>query len=168
MFKPRYMVSIVLLALSMIWPVGLAQAQQAFQRFLPFLVDLNGWEGRKPEGMSMQMAETSVTTATRDYERGEAQAHATIILGPAAEGALAPIQSGMNVQTADGHMITGSARGMQVFKTFHVKDKSGMLIVALSKEAVFSFTYQGVGEDEALALADRFDWKEIQAVAQKK
>src|SRR5262249_47345489 len=46
--------------------------RSAVQRFLPLLVDLGGWQGKKPDGMSMQMSDTSMTTATRDYERGTA------------------------------------------------------------------------------------------------
>ena len=41
-------------------------------------------------------------------------------------------------------------------------------MVALDKSAMFNFAYEGMAEDEALALADKFDWKAIQAAAQKK
>lgn len=34
--------------------------------------------------------------------------------------------------------------------------------------AKFSFFYNGVSEEEALALAEKFDWKAIQAAAQTK
>lgn len=50
-----------------------ARADQAFQRFLPVLVDLGGWQGKKPDGMSMTMGNTCMTIATRDYRRGAAQ-----------------------------------------------------------------------------------------------
>jgi hypothetical protein len=40
--------------------------------------------------------------------------------------------------------------------------------VGLGKDAVFSFAYKGITEDEALALAEKFDWKAIQAATQKK
>lgn len=46
-----------------------ARADQAFQRFLPLFVDLDGWQGNKPDGMSMEMSNTSMTTAKRDYTR---------------------------------------------------------------------------------------------------
>ena len=51
MFKPRFAISVFALAISMIWLPGLAQAaDQPFQRFLPLLVDLSGWDGKKPDG----------------------------------------------------------------------------------------------------------------------
>jgi hypothetical protein len=165
MFKPLRAISAAFLVLCMLWPHSAVTADQPFQRFLPLLVDLAGWEGKKPDGMSMQMSDTSMTTATRDYERGPAQLHASVVIGAAAEGALAPIQTGMKMQTSEGHMITDTVRGMPVLKTFNTKDKSGALVVALGKNAMFAFAYEGIAEDEALQLADKFDWKALQTAA---
>jgi hypothetical protein len=41
-------------------------------------------------------------------------------------------------------------------------------LIALGKEAMFTLSYNGITEDEALALADKFDWKAIQAATQTK
>ena len=168
MIGPRRAIFLGLLALSVLWPLSSVRADQAFQRFLPLLVDLDGWQGKKPDGMSMEMANMSMTSATRDYQRGSAQVHAGVVIGQAAVGALAPFQAGMNVQTSDGHMITSTMHGLQVIKTFNTPQKSGAILVALGKEALFSFSYNGITEDEALALAEKFDWKAIQAAARTK
>jgi len=40
--------------------------------------------------------------------------------------------------------------------------------VALDKDAMFSFSYNGMSEDEALAIAEKFDWKAIQAATKTK
>ena len=154
-----------LVLLSILWPLSFARADQPFQRFLPLLVDLAGWEGKKPDGMSMQMSGVDMTTATREYARAPAKIVASVVIGKAAEGALAPMQSGLNMQTADGHIMTTTIRGMSALKTFNVKDKSGALMVQLGNAAMFSVSYNGLTEDEALALADKFDWKAIQAAA---
>ena len=168
MIGPRRAIFLGLLALSVLWPLSSVRADQAFQRFLPLLVDLDGWQGKKPDGLSMEMPNMTMTTATRDYQRGPAQVHAGVVIGPAAAGALAPLLAGMNVQTSDGHMITSTMHGLPVIKTFEAKQKSGAIMVALGKEALFSFSYNGITEDEALPLAEKFDWKAIQAAAQTK
>jgi len=168
MTKPRSVIFLLLLALAALGVAPPVHAQQAFQRFLPLLIDLDGWQGKKPDGMSMEMSNTSITTATRDYQRGPAQAHASVMMGPSAAGALAPITSGMNVTTSEGHMQTTTMRGMQVLKSYTTAQKSGALLVALDSNAMFSFSYNGLAEDEAMALAEKFDWKAIQAAAQKK
>jgi hypothetical protein len=157
-----------LVVMSMLWPLTSVRADQAFQRFIPLLVDLNGWQGKKPDGMSMEMPNASMTTATRDYQRGSAQLHAGVMMGQAAAGAMAPFRTGMNVETTDGHMISSTMQGLPIVKTFNTPQKSGAIMVALGKEALFTLSYNGITEDEALALAEKFDWKAIQAAAQVK
>jgi hypothetical protein len=144
-----------------------AKADQPFQRFLPLFVDLDGWQGKKPEGVSMEMTGASMTTATRDYRRGSAQLHANVIIGAAAAGALAATQA-MNVETSEGHMITSTISGLSVTRTFNSAQKSGSIIVALAPSAIFSVSYNGLTEDEAMTLAQKFDWKAIRATAQMK
>jgi hypothetical protein len=168
MIGPRRAIFLGLVALSIVWPLASALADQAFQRFLPLLVDLDGWQGKKPDGMSMEMPNMSMITATRDYQRGSAQVHAGVVIGQAAAGPLAAFQAGMNIETGDGHMMTTTMHGLPVMKTYTTQQKSGAIMVALGKEALFSFSYNGIAEDEALTLAEKFDWKAIQAAAQTK
>ena len=156
-----------LVVLSLLGPLS-ARADQAFQRFLPLFVDLDGWQGKKPDGASMEMANISMTTANRDYTKGSSELHAVVMVGQSAVAALAPLQNPMNIQTTEGHMATSTMHGMPVLKGFNTKDKSGSLIVGVSKDAMFSVSYKNMTEDEALALAEKFDWKAIQAAAQSK
>ena len=155
-------------ALLVVWPHSPARAEQAFERLLPLLVDLDGWQGKKPDGMSMQMSKVNVTTATRAYQRGSAQVHASVLVGQAAAGALAPLQKGINLQTSDGHTVTATMHGMPVLKNAITSQKSGTLMVELGKDALFSLAYSGITEAEALELAEKFDWKAIQAATEAK
>jgi len=66
-----------------------AYADQAFQRFVPFLVDLEGWQGKKSEGISLEMPGANMISATRDYQRVPACLQAQIITGAAAQMAVA-------------------------------------------------------------------------------
>jgi hypothetical protein len=144
-----------------------SRADQAFARFIPFLVDLDGWQGKKPDGMSMEMPGNSMITATREYRRDASRVAAGIIIGPAAQGALAATKTGMNIETTDGRMGTSTIDGLSVTRTFNFKDKSGSILVALSNNALFSLSFNGVPDDEALALAKKFNWKAIQAALSK-
>ena len=71
----------------------------------------------------------------------------------------------MNIETTDGHVITSTVNGLPVTKTYNIKQKSGAIMVALGASALFSVSYNGMTEDEALPLAQKFDWKAIQAAA---
>lgn len=144
-----------------------ARAQQAFQKYFPFLVDLDGWQGKKPDGLSMEMPGNTMITATREYERGPSRIHVQILFGPAAKGVLAMARTGMNIETSEGRMHSTAINGMPASQTFNFKDKSGAIIIALGDSGAFSFAFNGIPEDEALALAKKFDWKAMQAAQPK-
>ncbi|HLX18405.1 MAG TPA: hypothetical protein VKS24_24720, partial [Bradyrhizobium sp.] len=74
----RSLIFSFLLTLSLFGAISSVRAEQAFQRFLPLFVDLDGWQGKKADGMSMEMSNVSMTTANRDYQRGSAQVHASV------------------------------------------------------------------------------------------
>ena len=147
-------------------PSSSARAQ-AFQRYVPFLIDLPGWTGKKPDGMAMEIPGSSIITATREYAKGAAKLNAQIITGPAAQGALAATNPGMKFETSEARMAASTVDGFQVARTFTFKDKSGVIIVALGPSAMFNLTFSGVTEDEGLELAKKFDWKAIQAALPK-
>ncbi len=153
------LVSTAIAAAAMPLPV---RAQQSFQRFVPFLVELPGWKGAKPDGMGMEMAGSSMVTATRSYERAAAHVNASVLTGMAAQGALAATNAGIKLETPDIHMTTSTIDGMQVTKTYTVAAKSGAIVVALGPAAMFTLSYTGIDEDEAMGLAHKFDWKAIQ------
>jgi len=144
-------------------PSRAARAQQSFQRFVPLLVELQGWKGNKPDGMAMEMGGTSMVTAGRQYERGEARLQAQILQGAPAQGVLAATQSGLKIETGDSRMSTSTIDGLQVTQTYTISNKSGAILVALGPSAAFTVSFNGIGDDEALRLAKAFNWKAIQA-----
>lgn len=168
MIDRRHAIRLALAALPAAWLLrsSAAHAEQAFQRFLPFLVDLEGWQGKEPAGFAMEMTGSNMVTASREYQRGPAHLQAQVITGAAAKGALAATQTGINIETSDGRMTNSTIDGMQVARTFNFKDRSGTIMVALGASAMFSVSFNGVSDDEALALAKKFDWKAIQAASQ--
>jgi hypothetical protein len=154
------------LPLTALPPVA-THAQQSFQRFFPLLVDLPGWQGGKPDGVSMEIPGNSMVTAAREYQRGEAQLNAQVLVGAPAAGALAATGGAVKVETSDARMSTSTIDGVQVARTFAIKDKSGAVIVALGPNAVFLLSFNGINDDEGLALARRFNWKAMQAAVPK-
>ena len=148
-------------------PSSTARAQQSFQRFIPLLIDLQGWKGNKPDGISMEMPGNSMVTATREYERGEAHLNAQIISGPVAQGTLAATSADMKIETSEGRMYTSTIDGLRVTTTFTNSDKSGAILVALGPSALFTLSFNSVAEEEALTLAKKFNWKGMQAAIAK-
>jgi len=115
----------------------------------------------------MQLAGFDIMTATRKYQREGAHLEIGILTGPAAQAGLAMLKSGMNIQTSEGHVTTETVDGIKIARTYTAKDKSGAILVGIADNALFNVAYTGIAEDEALALAKRFDWKAIQAALPK-
>ncbi len=165
MIDRRHVLALFFAAVAAVWLSTSLTYAQGFQRFVPFLIDLAGWTGDKPDGMSMQMPDNTMDTATRKYERGDATIDAQIIFGSAAQGMLAPVQAGMKLETPDGRMSTSTIDGFLVMRTYTVSNKSGGIIVALASNAAFSLSFNGITDEEALLLARKFNWKAIQSAA---
>jgi hypothetical protein len=144
-----------------------AQAQQAFQRFFPLLIELPGWQANKPDGVSMEIPGSQMISATREYQRGEARLNAQVLIGAAAQRAVAVTGSGVKFETSEARMSTSTIDGLQVTRTFTFADKSGAVIVVLGPSAVFMLSFNGVSDDEGLKLARQFNWKAVQAAVAK-
>lgn len=156
----------VAVAAAWLTPATAAQAQ-AFQRFTPLLIDLPGWQGGKPDGVAMEIPGSSMITATREYQRGEARLNAQVMIGAQAQGAAAAAATGIKVETSEARMSTTTINGLPVTRTYTFKDKAGAVMVILGPSAVFMFTFSGVAEDEGLKLAQQFNWKAMQAAIPK-
>ena len=145
-----------------------AHAEPLFKSLTPLLIELPGWTADKADGMSMDMGDTKMTSASRNYHKGDARIEVAVMVGPAAEGALGAITMGMNVETSEGHMLKAELKGLKALKSFNNNDKSGGVLVALGEQAMFNFSYNGIVEDDAVALAEKFDWKAMQSLAAAK
>ena len=156
----------VAVAATWLAPASPAQAQ-AFQRFYPLLIDLQGWQGGKPDGVAMEIPGSSMISASRDYKRGGARLTAQVITGAQAQGAAAAAATGVKVETAEARLSTSTIDGLPVTRTYTFKEKSGSVMVILGPSAIFMVTFEGVAEDEGLKLAQQFNWKAIQAAIPK-
>jgi len=130
------------------WPRA-AGAQQSYQKFAPLLIDLQGWTGLRT-GLQP-------TGAVRGYVRGDAVFNASIITAAVRRSA----GSRFTVSGSGLHESTSTIDGFEV-KT--VSTPVFVLIaVTLGPDATFSLIFNKVSEDEAMAIARKFDWKAMQA-----
>jgi hypothetical protein len=145
-----------------------ALADPAFKKLLPLLIDLPGWQGEKPDGLTMDTGAGEMTMASRRYQKDSAHFEAGLIKGSAAAGAMASINAGLKIETAEMHMLPVEIGGFKGVRSYNSTDKSGAVIMKLADDAVFNVGYRAISEDEALALAGKFDWKAMLAVVSAK
>jgi hypothetical protein len=133
-------------------------ADQAAERFAPFLIDLPGWVARKPGAIAMKKFGANMTIATREYRRGTAVVTAQITMMQAVwtwRGMLG-IKPGRNDPIGEPKVTK-----VPLYDTF------GMVMVTLASDTQFNLMFNGIPSAEAVELARQFDWKAIQAALPK-
>jgi hypothetical protein len=148
---------------------------QTYQSLTTLLVDLPGWSAESPEGMDMDMSGMKSVTASRDYEQGDKSIAAAIIAGFQMQGMWNPAyQEGFRMDTTQGTIAVESIKGFSVVHTFDKENVEGIIVVLIlepstegSGGAVFAFEFEGLNMDEALTLAQKFDWVSMKSRVSK-
>ncbi len=157
MLSRRTLMFVALLAFAQ----GSAAAEPLFQRVVPLLIELPGWQAEKADGFSMDSGAGAMTMASRHYTKGAASMEVAVIAGEPAKAALAPISANLKIENAEGHMIVDSRDGFSFARSYNVADKSGGVIVKLADDAALNVNYKGISEDDAIDAAQKFDWKAL-------
>ena len=158
MIDRRRAFRLVLAALGAASLAPAARAQQSFERFIPLLIDLPGWEGPPPAGTVEERAGGSVITAARGYSRGEARFYASVMSGIS----LAASESSTNFTFFGACENASTIDGFQIMTLRTAVFVS--ISVTLGPDAKFGLLFNNVSPDEAMMLARKFDWKAMQAL----
>ena len=141
-----------------VWPRAV-RAERGSQNLIPLLIDLPGWTGSQPASTERERKGGRVLTAGRSYLRGDARFNALIISGTIADAAdrsgnvhLSFRGAQKNTSTIDGFEVTTESTPVFV-----------LIAIRLGADAMFSLIFNNVSGDEAMTIAQKFDWKSIQA-----
>jgi hypothetical protein len=148
---------------------------QSYNSLLPLLVDLSGWKGENPEGMDLDYGGSKAITATREYEKGDKNLTAALIVGRQMQGSWNPAyQEGFKMETTEMSMVVESIKGFLVFHTFDKTSSDGLVMVLLQEASpdgsgggIFTFAFEGVSSDEGMKLAQKFDWNRMKSAVSK-
>ena len=136
---------------------------QAHTGLYPLLVDLPGWSGEQPEGMSMDTSGMKLINAAREYTKGASELTAAVIVGNQQMAQAAKQAGSMNIETDKQRIAVKQVRGYTVQIVFDKQDRSGAVTIVLAeqKPVLFTLVFEGISDDEAMSLAERFDWNAI-------
>ena len=144
---------------------------QSYEALAPLLTDLPGWNAEKAQGTDLATPDMKMTNATRTYKQDGKEITVQIMFGGSA-GAVANALASTNalqMENAEQKISIKTIAGFQVSSTFNKVEKSGTMMVVLAQGkdngGFFNFMYKGLADDEALALAQKFDWKKMQEIA---
>jgi hypothetical protein len=146
---------------------SLAAYSQAQTSLYPTLINLPGWNADDPEGVTMDLPGMKMISATRNYSQGEKELNAMIFVGSSQMASAASSQGAMNFQSTEASVVVKSINGFQVQIYYDKQEKSGGIIVVLDegKNALFTLGYEGITDNDALALAQKFNWSDMKQKA---
>lgn len=155
--------------------IALAPASAArYETFSPLLVDLEGWEGGSVQGMDMASSGMTMVSATREYTRDGQQVVANLTIsgeGVALEPEAQPLAQEGKFETPDSLVHTTTVDKFMVTLSHSKQDNTGGVVVPLATYrggtggATFTLSYDGIGAEEALSLAQQFDWQAMRETA---
>ncbi len=145
---------------------ALSLSAQKHEKLTPLLTDLSGYDADKADGMSLDMGESSMISASRDYRSGDKEVSATILI--ANQLMMNAKMQEFSYQSSDESVETKTVDGYKLTEFYNKKDKSYSLTVYFegSKEqgGIFTLTAQNVDKSTGAGLARKFDWNKIGSV----
>jgi len=141
----------------------------------PYLKKLPGWKADPPTGASVQMPDLHLITATRAYQKGKKTFTAMIMIGPQALASWLPYAEGFKLETPHELVTTQKIDNFSVQIIYDKQNHSGGILVELSspeengsqKAAAFHISFNSMKPEEALKIAEKFDWKDIQKAVEQ-
>ena len=142
-----------------------------FSKLLPMLPDPPaGWTADKAEGTTEDAGGTKITTAHRDYKKGDGDTSPTTsisILDCAANPDYVASTTAawtMSTSTAEGYTKPLTIEGMPGFETFENEGKKGTLWLVVAKRYVLSIETQSQEAKDLQEWLKRVDVKKLAEV----
>lgn len=142
-----------------------------FSKLLPLLPNAPAdWTADKPEGSTDDIGGTKITSAHRDYKKGEGDTAPTTsisILDSAANPdyvASTTAAWSMSTSTPEGYTKTLTIEGMPGFETFETEGKHGTLWLMVAKRYVLTIETQNQESKDLQEWLKRIDVKKLSEV----
>jgi hypothetical protein len=159
----------IFLALLLLALPALAAYSAGFDALLPLLIDLPDWEAEQAAGSDATAEGVRAVVAFRSYQSGDRKFNVNILVGLQALLTWLPdYREGLRIITPDALTEVKNIEGFLVFYNYQWLNKSGGIIVLLRDGAddpdlgaVLAVDFEDLSLEEALTIAQRFDWAEM-------
>ncbi len=143
-----------------------AQNLPSYKQLCNSLIDIRGWKAEKCNGINMNSNMGTMVSATRNYYKGDKSFEVSIFSGMQAMGYWTQFSTNLQMETNEVYIKTTKIKGYPVGINISKKDKNGGIFVCLSKNsqqcnAILVLTFEKLSKDEALKIAQKFDWDKI-------
>jgi hypothetical protein len=138
---------------------------EKYEKLFGLFGDIEGWKGKDPEGMAMDMPGMKMIQAMRTYVKDDNEITAMIMLGDSPTAHAFMPQGGMHFESSESKAVAEEIDGFMVY-TMYDKDEGigAVTVLLLPREkgtAFFVVSFDEHTGEEALEIAKKFDWKEM-------
>lgn len=143
---------------------------ESYETLFPCFIDLPGWEGEEPEGMKVEQAGMKMINAKRAYTKGDKEITAVIMIGNQVGTGAITLKGMADIETDEQKVTVKTIKGFLTQTVYDKTDRSGTVtVIILPREklgAIFTLSFEGLTEKEAIKVAKRFDWNLIREKAE--
>lgn len=138
-------------------------------KLVPMLGKIDGWKAEKTTGSSLAAGEMKIITAHRSYKKGKKNFRANLMVnsGPPPANQIKEYskvdgEKSINTKQIDGYWVTS---------TFLKQRKLGEIAVQLvhnsKSHSILTLDFADMTPEETIAIAKKFQWKELKNVTEK-
>ena len=143
---------------------GVLRAEK-YEKLYGLFEDIEGWEGKDPEGVAMDMPGMKMIQAMRIYSKDENEINAMIMIGNAPTMGAFTTPGEMNFESSEGKVATREIDGFMVHTMYDKEEHSGAVTVILlpgeNGGAIFVLSFEDLTDEEGLDIAKGFDWEKM-------
>lgn len=139
-----------------------------WRELVPYLIDVPGYEGEKPDGSTITMGEVKISQAERDYTKGEKSLTILIMDG----SSMLPLYTSwmamqnFEVDTSEEMIKKTTVEGFSGVEHMQFEDKEAELILALSERMMVQLTGENYEDTKELKeIAGKLDLKKLAELA---
>jgi len=144
---------------------------ERYEEMMKLLVELKGWECEPANGMEVGDKNGIIIIVMRDYHNGSKLMHIQIAVGKTSKKAWSQFEEGKTIDTPDYYSAILTTPEYKIGIAHDKKSNMGSIVVPLNVKdgnAVFSLAFVGLSPEEALGMARRFSWMDMEKVIDNK
>ncbi|MFQ6082204.1 MAG: hypothetical protein ACE5WD_02460 [Candidatus Aminicenantia bacterium] len=138
-----------------------------FRELIPFLKDISGWTGEKPEGSTISYGEYKLSQVSRSYSSGEKELTINILDGAYVPMAYASFQMmrAFEIDTSDEYIRKIEISGFPAVERYEYDDKEGTIIIFVRERFLVTLEESGIKNTSGLRdIAQSLDLKGLAAL----
>lgn len=148
-------------------PAASSAQDRKYEELMKLLVEMNGWECESANGMEVGDKSGTIIIVMRDCHSGSKFIHTQIAVGKTSKRAWSQFDEKKTIDTPEYFSTIMTVPEYKIGIAHDKRSNTGSIVIPLNVrdgDAVFSLAFVGIPYEDALGLARRFPWKDMERV----